>query len=111
MRVKSLKSLIVVLALVALAIPAFAKEINRVLTISNQTKVAGKTLKGGDYSFKVSDTKLTIMQNSKVVAEATGRWEPRDKKVAADGYSTGSDGQIQEVHFSGEKRAFIVAGQ
>jgi hypothetical protein len=111
MRAKSLKSLIAILAVMALTLPAFAKEINKVITLPNQTKIAGKTLKGGDYTFKVNDTKLTITMNNKVFAEATGRWEPRDKKVAADGYSLGSDGQIQEVYFSGEKRAFVVTGQ
>jgi hypothetical protein len=111
MRAKSLRSLVAFLAVVAFVVPAFAKDINKVMTFPNQTKIAGKTLRGGDYTLKVSDTKLTIEMNSKVVAEATGSWEPRDKKVATDGFLAGADGQVQEVHFSGEKRVFIVTGQ
>jgi hypothetical protein len=111
MRAKSLRSLVSFLAVLALVVPAFAKDINKVISLPDQTKIAGRTLKGGDYTFKVSDTKMTIELNNKVVAEAAGRWEPRDKKVATDGFSTGADGQVLEVHFSGEKRVFIVTGQ
>jgi hypothetical protein len=111
MRAKSLRSLVAFLAVMALVVPAFAKDINRIISLPNQTKIAGKTLKAGDYAFKVSDTKLTIEMNNKVVAEAAGHWEPRDKKVASDGFSAGADGQVREVHFSGEKRVFIVTGQ
>jgi hypothetical protein len=111
MRAKSLKSVVAFLVLLAFIVPAFAKEINRTISLPDQTKIAGKTLKRGDYTFKVSDTKLTIEMNNKVMAEATGRWEPRDKKVATDGFSTGADGQVQEVHFAGEKRVFVVTGQ
>ena len=111
MHSRYLKFVVTVLAVMAFVIPAFAKDINKTISLPDQTKIAGKTLKGGDYSIKVSETKLTIAMNNKVVVEAAGRWEPRDKKVAADGFSTGSDGQISEIHFSGENRVFLVAGQ
>ncbi len=111
MRTKSLSFLVALLAAVALIVPAFAKDFNKGVTINNETKIAGKDLKPGDYSFKVSDTKLTIEMNHKVVAEVTGHWEARDTKSDADEFISGPDGQVQEIHLMGEKGAFIVSGQ
>jgi hypothetical protein len=111
MRAKSLKSLVAFLAVMALVVPALAKDINRIVTITTETKIAGKTLKTGDYTFKISDNKLTIEVNHKVVAEASGKWEPRDSKWPANSLVTGADGQVQEVRLAGEKGVFIVSGQ
>ena len=61
--------------------PAFAKPVSMVINIANNQKVAGKELKNDAYTFKVDDTKLTVELKHKVVAEATGRWEPRDQKI------------------------------
>ncbi len=108
---KTLRSLVSFLVVMALVVPAFAKDINKVLALPDQTKIAGKTLKGGDYTFKVTENKVTIEINRKVVAESAGHWEPRDNKSADDGFITGDDGQVQEIHFSGEKRVFILSGQ
>ncbi|HEV3220855.1 MAG TPA: hypothetical protein VGZ48_13880 [Candidatus Acidoferrales bacterium] len=111
MRSKSLRSLVAFLAVMALVVPAFARDINRIVSVPNQTKIAGKTLKAGDYTFKVSDNKVTIELNHKLVAEASGRWEPRDSKWASDSLVVGADGQVREIRFGGEKRVFIVSGQ
>ena len=99
---KSLKYFAAFLVAAALLVPAFAKNINKIITVSSETKIAGKTLKPGDYTFKVSDNKLTIEVNHKVVAEIAGRWEPRDSKWSADSLVTGPDGQVQEVRLGGE---------
>ena len=111
MRFKSLKYVVALLALMAFAIPSFAKDINRIITLNSETKIAGKTLKTGDYTFKVSGNKLTIEVNHKVVAEASGRWESRDSKWSADSLVSGADGQVQEVRLEGEKGVFIISGQ
>lgn len=110
MRKNSWKSLFAVLALAVLVMPVFAKTETRIITINGTTKIAGKELKNNDFAFKVDDTKLVVVKGSKVVAEATGRWEPRDKKYDTDTVITGADGQIQELRFAGEKRAFIING-
>jgi hypothetical protein len=110
MRKNSWKSLFAVLTLAVLVMPAFAKPETRIITINGTTKIAGKELKNDDFAFKVDDTKLVVVKGSKVVAEATGRWEPRDKKYDTDTVVTGADGQIQELRFAGEKRAFVISG-
>ena len=111
MHSRILKSLVSFVAVMALIFPAFAKDINKVITLPDQTKIAGKTLKGGDYTVKVTENKLTVELNRKVVVEAAGHWEDRANKSSEDGFETGPDGQVNEIHFSGEKRIFIVSGQ
>ncbi len=108
---KSLKSLFALLVVMVLLVPAFAKGINKTVTLSDDTKIAGKTLKPGDYTFKVDNNKLTVEVNHKVVAEASGRWEPRESKWEVNSLVTGADGQVQEVRLSGEKGVFVVSGQ
>ncbi len=112
MRNKSLKYLIAVLAMTVLTLPAFAKAVSKIITLSSTSKIAGKELKAGDtYTFNVDDTKLTVEKNKKVVAEATGRWEQRNEKYEGDGFVKDADGQIQEIRFAGERRAFIISGR
>jgi hypothetical protein len=107
-RMNSLKSLIAVLALGVLVMPAFAKPVSKVITIVDNQKIAGKQLKNDDYTFKVDDTKMVVELRNKVVAEVTGHWEPRDKKYDGNAVLSGADGQIIEIRFSGEKRAFVI---
>jgi hypothetical protein len=108
---KHLKSLAAFLVMMALVVPAFARDINKIVAVPDQTKIAGKILKAGNYTFKVNENKVTIEAKGKIVAEAAGRWEPRDSKWASDSFVTGADGQVREIRFAGEKRVFIVNGQ
>jgi len=108
MRTNRCRSLFLVLALSVLVMPAFAKPIVKTFTITSNQKIAGKELKSAEYTFRVDDTKLTIELKNKVIAETTGRWEPRDKKNDADTFVAGADGQILELRFSGEKRVFVI---
>ncbi|HUK29671.1 MAG TPA: hypothetical protein VLV89_01070 [Candidatus Acidoferrum sp.] len=111
MHLKHLRSLAALLMVMALVVPAFARDINKIVEVPDQTKIAGKVLKAGDYTFKVNDNKVTVESKGKVVVEAAGRWEPRDTKCASDSFVTGADGQVREIRFAGEKRVFIVTGQ
>ncbi|HEY4838732.1 MAG TPA: hypothetical protein VIH72_09000 [Candidatus Acidoferrales bacterium] len=108
MRKNGWKSVVAVLALVMMVSPAFAKPISRVITMAADQKIAGKQLNHDDYTFVVDDTKLVVELHHKVVAEVTGKWEPRDRKYDGNTVVSGADGQILEVRFSGEKRAFVI---
>jgi hypothetical protein len=108
MQAKSIKYLVAFLAVIALIVPAFAKGINKSVTLDGETKIAGKILKPGDYEFRIDDNKLTIEVNRKVIVEVPGRWTPGDIKWDNDEFKTGADGQVQEIHFMGEKGVFIV---
>jgi hypothetical protein len=108
MRKNSWKSVVAVFALAMIVSPAFAKPISRTITMAADQKIAGKKLNHDDYTFVVDDTKLVVELHHKVVAEVTGRWEPRDQKFDGNTVVSGADGQILEVRFSGEKRAFVI---
>ena len=110
MRTNRWKSVIAVLALAFIVMPVFAKPVSRVITMVADQKIAGKQLNHDDYTFIVDDTKMVVELRHKVVAEVGGRWEPRDRKYESNTVVTGADGQIQELRFAGEKRAFIISG-
>jgi hypothetical protein len=109
MRTNRWKSVVAVLALAMMVTPAFAKPVSKTITIGANQKIAGKELKSDDYTFIVDDTKMTVELRHKVIAEVTGRWEPRDKKYSTDAVVSGADGQILELRFGGEKRAFVIS--
>jgi hypothetical protein len=109
MRRNTMKYFLVVAALAVLVMPAFAKPVQRIITVNGTQKVAGKELKNDDYTFKVDDTKVVVELRHKVIAEANGRWEPRDKKYETDTVVSGEGGSIVELRFAGEKRAFVIA--
>jgi hypothetical protein len=111
MRSNSLKSLVAVLAMAVMVMPAFAKPETKIITLSSTEKIAGKELREGDYMFKIGDNKVTIEMKHKVVAEVSGNWVPRDQKWEHDAFVTGTDGQVSEIRLSGEKRSFMVGGQ
>jgi hypothetical protein len=107
MRRNTLKPFILVLALAGLVTPAFAKSVVKIIMIAGPQSVAGIQLKNNDYTFRVDDTKLVVELHHKVVAEATGHWEPRPEKYHADMLVSTDAGQIQELRFAGEKQAFV----
>lgn len=108
MRTNRWKSIISVLAFAIIVAPVFAKPVSRVITMVADQKIAGKQLNHDNYTFIVDDTKMVVELKHKVVAEVTGRWEPRDRKYESNTVVSGPDGQILEVRFSGEKRAFVI---
>ena len=102
------RSIAVLLALAVIIAPAFAKPVTKVISIAEHQKIAGKQLNNDAYTFRVDDTKLVVTLKNKVVAEATGRWEPRDTKNDGNAVVSDANGQIIEIRFSGEKRTFII---
>lgn len=108
MRSKSLKYFVAAVMLSALVMPVFAKPVVKTVDITGPQKIAGKQLQEGSYTFKIDGTKLTVLNGRKVIAEAEGQWQPRDKKWEHDMYVSGEDGQIQEIRFSGENRSFVI---
>lgn len=110
MRRNSWKYFVAIVAMSVMLVPVFAKPLLKTVDLTAPQKIAGKELREGSYLFKVDDNKLTILLKNKVVAEAEGRWEPRNTQVEHDAFISGPDGQIQEIRFGGEKRVFVIAG-
>jgi hypothetical protein len=108
MRKNTLKSLVAVAALAVLISPVFASTVQKIITVHGVQTLSGKELKNDDYTFKVDDAKIVVELRHKMIAEANGKWEPRDTKYDTDTIITDADGKIQELRFKGEKRAFVI---
>jgi hypothetical protein len=95
-------------ALIAVAVPVFAKPVVKTINLSQASKIGKADLASGEYRFFIEDNKVTVMKGKKTMAETQGRWEERDTKSAYDSVLVGEDGQVKEVRFAGQKRVFVL---
>jgi hypothetical protein len=95
------------LAVIALAVPAFAKPVSKTINIPQAAKVGKADLRAGEYRLLIDGNKVSVEKGRQVVAESEGRWEDRDAKSLYDAVLLGEDGQVKEVRFSGQKRVFV----
>lgn len=109
MKRNSLVRFAALLAVLALAIPAFAKPFTKTINISQSAKVGKATLQAGEYRLVIDGNKATVEKGRQTVAESEGRWEDRDAKSSYDSVLLGPDGQVREVRFSGQKRVFVFS--
>ena len=107
MKSQSLLRSIALLAVVAMALPVFAKPISKTINIPSAAKVGKADLQAGEYRLLIDGTKATVERGKQVVAESEGRWEDRDAKSAYDAVLLNNNGQVTEVRFSGQKRVFV----
>src|SRR5271165_434976 len=98
-RNKSVIRSMVLLAAVAISVPAFAKPMVKEIPLTHSVKVGKSEVKAGEYRFLVDGNHLTILNGNKTVAQSEGRWEDRDKKNEYTGVVSGADGQVIEVRF------------
>ena len=98
----------VLLAAVAIAIPAFAKPMSKSLPLNHSVHVGKYDVKAGDYNVLIDGNHLTMKKNNKVVAEADGRWEERNAKSEYTEILSDNDGKVLELRFAGNKSAFVL---
>lgn len=109
MRNNSFFRCLALLAVVALAVPVFAKPFSKNISLSQTAKVGKAELQAGEYRLLIDGNKATVQKSGKVVAESEGRWEDRSAKSYYDSVLIGEDGQVKEVRFSGQSRVFIFS--
>ncbi|HYL09906.1 MAG TPA: hypothetical protein VEU31_04140 [Candidatus Acidoferrales bacterium] len=109
MRSKTLFQIVALLAVVALAVPMFAKPISKSLTITRDAKFGKTDLSAGEYRLLIDGSKVTVQKGNKVVAESEGRWEERKEKADYNSVLIGSDGTVQEVRFAGDRRVLVLS--
>lgn len=87
--------------------PTMAKNartnVRTTMTFQNPVTLAGKQLKAGDYQVSADDSKVTISQHGKVVAEAPAQWKDGNGKAEYSQVVTDS-GTVTEIHFQGKTR-------
>ena len=106
---KSFLRSMVLLSAVAISVPAFAKPMVKSIPLNHDVHVGATDVKAGEYRFLIDGNHLTIQNGKKVVAEADGRWEDRDKKSDYTEILSGKDGKVLELRFAGQKSAFVLA--
>jgi hypothetical protein len=109
MKSNSLLRSLALLAVIALAVPAFAKPLVKTINIPQAAKIGKADLQAGEYRLLIDGTKATVQKGKNVVAESEGRWEDRDSKSNYDAVLLGDNGQVKEVRFSGQKRVFVFS--
>jgi hypothetical protein len=97
------------LAVVALAVPVFAKPVSKTINITQAARVGKADLKAGEYRLLIDGNKATVEKGKQVVAESEGRWEDRDVRSSYDAVLLDNNGQVKEVRFSGQKRVFVFS--
>ena len=105
---KSWVRIVALLVVVGLAIPAMAKPVSKSITLGKNARFGSAEVIAGDYTLLIDNTKITIKQGKKVVAEVEGRWEQREEKSRYDSVLIGANGQVKEVRFAGDKRVLVV---
>jgi hypothetical protein len=106
---KSFIRSVVLLAAVAISVPAFAKPMVKNIPLNHSVQVGKTDVKAGEYRFLIDGNHLTIQNGKKVVAEAEGRWEDRDKKSEYTEILSNNEGKVLELRFAGQKSAFVLA--
>ena len=97
------------LAVVALAVPVFAKPVSKTININQSAKVGTAKLEAGEYRLLIDGNKATVQKGKQVVAQSDGRWEDRDTKSNYDAVLLNDAGQVSEVRFAGQKKVFVFS--
>jgi hypothetical protein len=108
MQSKSWVRNLVLLAAVAITVPAFAKPVSKSLPLNHSVHVGKYDVKAGDYNVLIDGNHLTMKKNNKVVAEADGRWEERNVKSEYTEILSDNEGKVLELRFAGNKSAFVL---
>ncbi len=108
MQHKSMLRSLVLLAAVAVSIPAFAKPVSKDLPISRAVQVGKSDVQAGDYHIVINDNHLTLMKGKKTIAESDGKWEDRDQKNRYTEVVSDGSGKVTELRFAGQKSAFVL---
>jgi hypothetical protein len=104
-----------VLVVLALAMPFAAriasangsKPISATMDILSTVSLNGKQLKPGTYTISADDSKVTVRQNGKVLAEAPVQWKDESRKPSSSNIVTTGD-QVTEIHFGGKMRYVTI---
>jgi hypothetical protein len=109
MKSQSLLRSMTLLAVIATAVPIFAKPISKTINIPSAARVGRADLQAGEYRLLIDGTRATVQKGKQVVAESEGRWEDREAKSNYDAVLLNDKGQVSEVRFSGQKRVFVFS--
>ena len=104
-----------VLVALALAMPVAArvgtngtKPVSVKMEFLNPITFGGTEIKPGTYTVTADDSKVTVMQNGKMLAEAPISWKDSAMKASYSNIVTVGD-KVTEIHFGGKTRYAAIA--
>jgi hypothetical protein len=100
-------ALALAMPLAARAVANGSKPLSATMDILSAASLGGKQLKPGTYTVTADDTKVTVSQNGKMVAEAPVQWKDETSKARYSNIVTVGD-QVTEIHFGGKMRYVTV---
>ncbi len=106
MRTRSFALATMFLFFVALALPAWAKQLATTITLDKPATIAGKQLRPGDYRFTFDQdtSQLKVEQGDRVMAQEKAQWQDSKSKVQQSAVVVNDQsGKIDEVDFAGQK--------
>lgn len=109
MKSNSILRSLVLLAVVALAVPVFAKPVSKTININQAATLGSAKLDAGEYRLLIDGNKATVQKGKSVVAQSEGRWEDRDTKSIYDAVLLNDAGKVSEVRFAGQKKVFVFS--
>ncbi len=109
MKSNSILRSLVLLAVVALAVPVFAKPVTKTININQAATLGSAKLDAGEYRLLIDGNKATVQKGKSVVAQSEGRWEDRDTKSIYDAVLLNDAGKVSEVRFAGQKKVFVFS--
>ena len=109
MKSNSILRSLVLLAVVALAVPVFAKPVSKTININQAATLGSAKLDAGEYRLLIDGNKATVQKGKSVVAQSEGRWEDRDSKSIYDAVLLNDAGKVSEVRFAGQKKVFVFS--
>jgi hypothetical protein len=109
MKINSIHRIAALFVALAMVVPVFAKPFTKTINISKAAKIGKADVKAGEYQLSIDGNKATIQKGKNTVAESEGRWEERDVKAEYTSILVSPEGQVREVRFAGQKKAFVFS--
>src|SRR5690242_3352002 len=79
------------------------------LRLFDQSSLAGKSLKPGDYKLELNDNSVVLKQG-KTTTEAPATVETAGKKFSSTTVRYNNQGQIQEICIGGTNKKIVIGG-
>jgi hypothetical protein len=84
-----------------------SKDASATMEILTPVTLGGTQISPGTYSVTADDSKVTVRQKGKMIAEASVQWKDENVKAKYTNIVTVGD-QVTEIHFGGKMRYIAV---
>lgn len=98
------------LAVTAMAMPAFSDDLSKTVTFAQQVTINGTQLKPGNYRVMVTGNDVKIEKGKKVMVDTQAKVEQRNQKYQENQVVFDANGNVQEIRLGGHTEAIVFSG-